>query len=149
MTLRNKIGLSFLTLIAMVFLIGSLAITYLMMNNKNNETIAKTQEVVLLYDNIAFQTVRANAAIRGYMMFKEPFMIENHYEIRHTLHESIETLQSLGVSGEDFDQFLNQLEAWETAIDQDILPLIEQAAPVEQIQTVSNPILGEGSMQLV
>jgi len=149
MTLKNKIGLSFLTLIIMIFLIGGLAITYLMLNNKNNETIASTQEVVLLYDDVAFQMVRANAAIRGYMMFQEPFMIENHYEIRKTLHESIDTLQSLGEAGDDFNQFLIQLDEWELAIDDKIIPLIENEASAEQIQTVSNPILGEGSMNLV
>jgi len=149
MTLRNKIGLSFLTLIILIFLIGGLAITYLMLNNKNNEEIATTQEVVLAYDDVAFQTVRANAAIRGYMMFQETFMIENHYEIRETLHDSINTLETLGESGADFEQFLTQLNEWETAIDEDILPLIKRNAPEEEVKKISNPVLGEGSMNLV
>lgn len=149
MPLSRKITLSFITLIALVLIISGLAISYLVLNNNNNTDIAKTQKIVLAYDDAAFQTVRANAAIRGYMMFEEQFMYDNHYKIRDTLHEAIEELKSYGEENEDFNQFLNQLNDWETAIDNDIMPLIESDAPHAELQEVSNPILGEGSMQLV
>src|SRR5699024_496682 len=133
----------------MIFIISGLAISYLLTNNKNNEEIAQSKDIVLAYDDAAFQAVRANAAIRGYMMFEEEFMYDNHYEIRENLHGVIEQLQSMGETNEDFKQFVNQFEAWEAAIDNEILPLIEAGASHEELQEVSNPVLGEGSMKLV
>lgn len=149
MSIKNKIALSFFTFVLIILLIGGVSITYLIMNNNKSEEISRTQEVISLYDDVAFQAVRANAAIRGYMMFREEFMIENHYEIRDNLHGVISRLQDHGESGEDFNQFLGQLEEWERAIDIEIMPLIEEDADREQIRIVSNPILGEGSMKLV
>lgn len=149
MTLSRKITLLFITLIAMILIISGLAISYLIMNNNNNTDIARTKEIVLAYDDAAFQTVRANAAIRGYMMFKEQFMYDNHYIIRETLHETLDKLQQFGEANDDFNQYLQQLDDWETAIDTEILPLIEAGAPHDELQKVSNPVLGEGSMLLV
>lgn len=149
MKLSRKITLSFITLIVLILLVSTLAITYLVMNNNHNKEIATTKEIVLAYDDVAFQAVRANAAIRGYMMFKEQFMYDNHYKIRDTLHETIDDLERLGEVDADFEQFLIDLNAWETAIDEDIIPLIEEGASHERLQEVSNPILGEGSMLLV
>src|SRR5690625_1372074 len=149
MKLSRKITLSFITLIVLILLVSTLAITYLVMNNNHNKEIATTKEIVLAYDDVAFQAVRANAAIRGYMMFKEQFMYDNHYKIRDTLHETIDDLERLGEVDADFEQFLTDLNAWETAIDEDIIPLIEEGASHERLQEVSNPILGEGSMLLV
>lgn len=149
MRLSKKITLLFSTLIAMILIISGLAISYLIMNNNHNTEIAKAKEIVLAYDDAAFQTVRANAAIRGYMMFEEQFMYDNHYTIRGTLHETIVKLQEFGEANDDFNQFVQQLDDWETAIDNEILPLIESGAPHEELQEVSNPILGEGSMLLV
>lgn len=149
MTLSRKITLVFITLITMILIISGLAISYLIMNNNNNTEIARAKEIVLAYDDAAFQTVRANAAIRGYMMFKEQFMYDNHYDIRETLHETIDTLEQLGEANDDFKQYVQQLDDWEKAIDNDILPLIEAGAAHEELQETSNPILGEGSMLLV
>lgn len=149
MTLSRKITLLFITLIAMTLIISGLAISYLIMNNNNNTEIARTKEIVLAYDDAAFQTVRANAAIRGYMMFKEQFMYDNHYNIRETLHETIGKLEQLGEANDDFNQYVQQLDDWEKSIDNEILPLIEADAPHEELQETSNPILGEGSMLLV
>lgn len=149
MTLSRKIMLSFISLIVMILIISGLAISYLVTNNNHNAEIAQAKEIVLAYDDAAFQAVRANAAIRGYMMFEEQFMYDNHYEIRNTLHATIEELQGYGEENEDFNQFLSQLDDWENAIDNEILPLIEAKAPHDELQEVSNPILGEGSMQLV
>lgn len=149
MSLNKKITFTFLTLIVMIFIISGLAISYLLTNNKNNEEIAERKDIVLAYDDAAFQAVRANAAIRGYMMFKAEFMYDNHYEIRENLHGVIEQLQIMGETNEDFKQFVSQLEEWEAAIDNEILPLIEAGASHEELQEVSNPVLGEGSMKLV
>lgn len=149
MTLSRKISLSFFVPILMVFIIGGTAISYLVLNNKNNDSIARTQQIVLAYDDVAFQAVRANAAIRGYMLFQEQFMIDNHYDIRNALHDAIETLEGFGESDENFQSFLQQLSDWERAIDEKILPLVEEGVPSEEIQPIANPILGEGSMNLV
>ena len=149
MKLSRKITLSFMTLIVFILLISLLAIGYLWKNNHYSKEISQTKEVVLAYDDVAFQAVRANAAIRGYMMFQEPFMYDNHYKIREALHETIEDLEALGVVDSDFEQFLSNLEAWEGAIDEEIIPLIEEGVSHEILQEVSGPILGEGSQTLV
>lgn len=78
-----------------------------------------------------FKAVRANTAIRGYMMFKEQFMYENHYKIRDTLHETIDYLEKLREVDADLEQFSTDLNAWETAIDEAIMPLIEEGLPTK------------------
>src|SRR5690625_2607926 len=118
MKLSRKIFISFMMLLFMILFLGSAGIYYLQNNNKNITNSLKTQQVVLAYNDISFQTVRANAAIRGYMLYEEEYMIENHYEIRETLHHVIEQLKELDQhENQEFQQFLSQLNDWETSID--------------------------------
>ena len=58
-----------------------------------------------MYNDISFQTVRANAAIRGYILYGKEDMLNNHLEIRDTLHKSIHRLEELGHENKDFEQF--------------------------------------------
>lgn len=148
MSLSRKIFLAFMTLTMMIFILGGAGIFYLNNNTNNINDAAHTQEVVLTYENISFQTVRANAAIRGFMLYEEPYMKDNHYEIRDTLHNQINKLQDLGVDGEQLDQYLTQLEDWESSIDTDIIPLVERGDS-EEAKDMSTTILGEGSTSLV
>src|SRR5690625_2699630 len=108
MKLSRKIFISFMILLLMILILGSAGIYYLQNNNNNITQSSKTQQVVLAYNDISFQTVRANAAIRGYMLYEENYMKDNHYEIRETLHNVIEELKSLGQENEKFKQFLSQ-----------------------------------------
>lgn len=148
MKISRKIILSFMTLTLMIFILGGVGIYYLLNNNENVDHVAKTQNVVLAYNDAAFQTVRANAAIRGYMMYEEEYMLENHFEIRETLHEVIGQLRDLGEDEADLNEFLTQLNDWEQAIDNEIVPLIE-AGESDEAKEVSKPVLGEGSTNLV
>ncbi len=119
--------------------------------NNNNQTLAEIEdntELIHLYQDISFQTVRANAAIRGYMLYGKEEMLNNHHEIRNTLHTSINRLQEIGDRNQDFDQFLAQLDDWEKAIDGQIVPLY-QRGDHQQAQQMALPILGEGSQKLV
>lgn len=112
--------------------------------------IEKQQQMVAYYNDIAFHTVRANAAIRGYMLYQKQDMRDNHYEIRQQLVEAIEKLQREGidVDNEDFQTFLEKLNAWETAIDEEIFPLLD-ANEEQQAQAIAGPVLGQGSQDLV
>src|SRR5690625_815974 len=149
MKLSRKIFISFMMLLFMILFLGSAGIYYLQNNNKNITNSLKTQQVVLAYNDISFQTVRANAAIRGYMLYEESFMIENHYEIRDTLHEQIDKLQHIGgIDENQFNEYLSMLTDWENAIDDEIIPLIESGHS-EKAKSISKPILGEGSQNLV
>lgn len=148
MKLSTKIFLSFMSFVVLIFILGGSGIYYLTMNNKNNEDIALSHDLVSAYDNVAFQTVRANAAIRGYMFYEEDYMKENHYEIRETLHNAIEKVQSIDSDSDEFHTFLTQLTEWEAGIDEQIVPLIE-SGDTEELTEVSKPILGEGSTNLV
>src|SRR5699024_7781119 len=148
MKLSTKIFLSFMSFVVLIFILGGSGIYYLTMNNKNNEDIALSHELVSAYDNVAFQTVRANAAIRGYMFYEEDYMKENHYEIRETLHKAIENVQNIDADSDEFQTFSTQLTEWEAGIDEQIVPLIE-SGDTEELMEVSKPILGEGSTNLV
>ncbi|WP_016992033.1 methyl-accepting chemotaxis protein [Lysinibacillus boronitolerans] len=131
-----------------LLLISGIAMYYL---NNNNQTLAEIEdntELIHLYQDISFQTVRANAAIRGYMLYGKEEMLNNHHEIRNTLHTSINRLQEIGDRNQDFDQFLAQLDDWEKAIDGQIVPLY-QRGDHQQAQQMALPILGEGSQKLV
>ncbi|MFY0517962.1 methyl-accepting chemotaxis protein [Lysinibacillus sp. UGB7] len=136
--------------IVLVFLLGitGIAMYYL---NENKHTLAEIEEnteFINLYNDISFQTVRANAAIRGYMLYGKEEMLDNHHEIRDTLHKSIDRLASLGQDNADFKQFLQQLSEWEKPIDEQIVPLYQNGEQA-QAQQLALPVLGEGSQKLV
>ncbi|MGN4125406.1 methyl-accepting chemotaxis protein [Lysinibacillus sphaericus] len=136
--------------IVLVFLLGitGIAMYYL---NENKHTLAEIEEnteLINLYNDISFQTVRANAAIRGYMLYGKEEMLDNHHEIRDTLHKSIDRLASLGQDNADFEQFLQQLSEWEKPIDEQIVPLYQNGEQA-QAQQLALPVLGEGSQKLV
>ncbi len=119
--------------------------------NDNRHTLKEIQEkteLIDLYHDISFQTVRANAAIRGYMLYGKEEMLNNHLEIRDTLHKSIRRIEELGYKNADFDQFLTQLDEWEKPIDEKIVPLFQNGES-QQAQQLALPILGEGSLKLV
>lgn len=120
---------------------------YLQKNNETLTDLESEQKVVALYNDIAFQAVRANAAIRGYMLYQKEDMLDNHYEIRGELHDAIEGLKSAGVDNSEFTTYLERLEQWETGIDEEILPLI--ATDPITAQEIAMPILGAGSLELV
>ncbi|WP_342546318.1 methyl-accepting chemotaxis protein [Lysinibacillus sp. FSL K6-4013] len=148
LTVERKLQFAFGIVLVFLLLISGIAMYYL---NNNNQTLAEIEdntELIHLYQDISFQTVRANAAIRGYMLYGKEEMLNNHHEIRNTLHTSINRLQEVGDSNQDFDQFLSQLDDWEKAIDGQIVPLY-QRGDHQQAQQMALPILGEGSQKLV
>lgn len=147
-SIRNKMFASFATLLGLLIIISGLAIYYFNSNYQTLENVAKEEKIVLLYNDVAFHTVRANAAIRGYMLYEKDFMIDNHYSIREELHEQIKSLQSMGENNEDFNTFLKDLQAWENAIDEEILPVF-LAGEKDKANEIAAPILGEGSQKLV
>ncbi|MEQ6048120.1 methyl-accepting chemotaxis protein [Lysinibacillus capsici] len=148
LTVERKLQFAFGIVLIFLLLISGIAMYYL---NNNNQTLAEIEdntELIHLYQDISFQTVRANAAIRGYMLYGKEEMLNNHHEIRNTLHTSINRLQEVGDSNQDFVQFLAQLDDWEKAIDGQIVPLY-QRGDHQQAQQMALPILGEGSQKLV
>ncbi|WP_036129279.1 methyl-accepting chemotaxis protein [Lysinibacillus sphaericus] len=148
LTVERKLQIAFGIVLVFLLLISGIALYYL---NHNNQTLAEIEdktEFIHLYQDISFQTVRANAAIRGYILYGKEEMLNNHHEIRETLHMSINRLQEKGDSNEEFEQFLQQLADWEKAIDGQIVPLY-QRGDHQQAQQQALPILGEGSLKLV
>ncbi|WP_249646024.1 MULTISPECIES: methyl-accepting chemotaxis protein [unclassified Lysinibacillus] len=148
LTVERKLQIAFGIVLVFLLLISGIALYYL---NHNNQTLAEIEdktEFIHLYQDISFQTVRANAAIRGYILYGKEEMLNNHHEIRETLHTSINRLQEKGDSNEEFKQFLQQLADWEKAIDGQIVPLY-QRGDHQQAQQQALPILGEGSLKLV
>ncbi|UPW84734.1 MCP four helix bundle domain-containing protein [Lysinibacillus sp. Ag94] len=147
-TVERKLQFSFGIVLVFLLLITSIAIYFLNGNNKTLAEIEKKTELINLYNDISFQTVRANAAIRGYILYGKEDMLNNHLEIRDTLHKSIHRLEELGHKNKNFDQFLRQLEEWEKPIDKQIVPLF-QSGEKQQAQQLALPILGKGSLKLV
>ncbi|TQR37202.1 methyl-accepting chemotaxis protein [Lysinibacillus sphaericus] len=147
-TVERKLQFSFGIVLVFLLLITSIAIYFLNDNKQTLVEIEKKTELINLYNDISFQTVRANAAIRGYILYGKEDMLNNHLEIRDTLHKSIHRLEELGHKNKDFEQFLRQLEEWEKPIDEQIVPLF-QSGEKRQAQQLALPILGKGSLKLV
>lgn len=120
---------------------------YLNENNRVLDTIEEEQKIVELYNDMAFQAVRANAAVRGYMLYEKEEMKVNHYEIREELHAAIDQLKGFNVDNDAFNTYLDQLNEWENGIDNQIFPL--QTTDSVAAQQAALPILGEGSRLLV
>ncbi|PAV46613.1 chemotaxis protein, partial [Pseudomonas sp. HAR-UPW-AIA-41] len=57
-------------------------------------------------------------------------------------------MKELGVTDAEFVQFEKDFVAWEQAIDEQVMPLID-ANKLPEALKVSAPILGEGSQKLV
>lgn len=148
LTVERKLQMAFGIVLAFLLMITAIAMYFLTNNNKTLAEIKDNTELIHLYQDISFQTVRANAAIRGYILYGKEEMLNNHHEIRNTLHTSINRLQEIGARNQDFEQFLQQLDDWEKAIDGQIIPLYKRGE-IEQAQQVALPILGEGSLKLV
>lgn len=148
LTVERKLQFAFGIVLVFLLMIAGISMYYLNSNNKTLATIEDDTELIHLYNDISFQTVRANAAIRGFMLYGKEEMLKNHYEIRDTLHSSIDRIKGLGRNDADFDKFLVQLKEWETPIDEQIVPLY-QSGEKEQAQKVALPVLGDGSQKLV
>ncbi|MFF6016498.1 methyl-accepting chemotaxis protein [Lysinibacillus fusiformis] len=148
LTVERKLQMAFGIVLAFLLMITAIAMYFLTNNNKTLAEIEDNTELIHLYQDISFQTVRANAAIRGYILYGKEEMLNNHHEIRNTLHTSINRLQEIGARNQDFEQFLQQLDDWERAIDGQIIPLYKRGE-IEQAQQVALPILGDGSLKLV
>lgn len=148
LTVERKLQFAFGIVFLFLLLITSIAMYYLNDNKQTLAEIEKNTELINLYNDISFQTVRANAAIRGYMLYGKKDMLDNHLEIRDTLHKSILRIEELGHKNADFEQFLKQLEEWEKPIDDQIVPLF-QSGDKQQAQQLALPILGKGSLKLV
>lgn len=148
MTVARKLQMSFGVLFAFLLVIAAIALFSMKDNSRTLTDVESDMTLMNLYNDISFQTVRANAAIRGYLLYEKEEMLNNHYEIRDTLHKSIDEIQKLAGSDSDFETYLIQLSEWETPIDENIVPLI-QAGDLEQAQQLALPVLGEGSSKLV
>lgn len=148
LSVKMKLQFAFGIVLALLVIIASIGIFMLKDNNQTFEKVEKQSVQVALYNDIAFQAVRANAAIRGYMLYLDEDMRKNHLEIRDSLHQSVEKLEQLGQQSADFDVYKEKLTAWETAIDQEILPMLDRG-DIEQAQKVAKPVLGAGSQELV
>ena len=147
-TVERKLQFAFGLVLIFLLLITSISMYYLNDNRHTLKEIQEKTELIDLYQDISFQTVRANAAIRGYMLYGKEEMLNNHLEIRDTLHKSIRRIEELGYKNADFDQFLTQLDEWEKPIDEKIVPLFQNGES-QQAQQLALPILGEGSLKLV
>ncbi|MFJ7736367.1 methyl-accepting chemotaxis protein [Lysinibacillus sp. NPDC097287] len=148
LTVERKLQFAFGIVLTFLILIAGISIYYLDSNSKTLATIEKDTELIHLYNDISFQTVRANAAIRGYMLYGKEEMLKNHNEIRDTLHSSIKRIKDLGQNDAEFEKFLVQLSEWEKPIDEDIVPLF-QSGDKEKAQQLALPVLGDGSQKLV
>ncbi|WP_155593798.1 methyl-accepting chemotaxis protein [Lysinibacillus cavernae] len=148
LTVERKLQIAFGIVLVFLLLITGIAMYYLTNNNQTLAEIEGNTELIHLYQDVSFQTVRANAAIRGYILYGKEDMLNNHHDIRNTLHTSINRLQEISDNNSDFEQFLQQLDDWEKAIDGQIVPLYQRGEH-QQAQQVALPILGEGSQKLV
>lgn len=147
-TIGNKLKLAFTIIIAAMLIVTGISYVYLQNSNHALQGIDYETERVDLYNDIAFQTVRANAAIRGYMIYKDEEMLNNHKEIRQTLRDSVTKLSETGEKSEDFSTFVKQLDEWESNIDTKILTNLT-AGNLQEAEKNAKPILGKGSQSLV
>lgn len=145
--MKTKIQVGFGIILLFLLAISAIGMYFLNENNTFLTEVEKEQKIVASYNDIAFQAVRANAAIRGYMLYEKEEMKNNHYSIREELHDSIDDLQSLGEDNAEFTTYLEQLEQWENGIDEQIVPYV--LTDLARAQEASVTILGDGSQQLV
>lgn len=148
LNVKAKLQLSFGVVLVLLMLFAAVILFSLNDHKKTLEVIEEDTKIVHLYNDVAFQTVRANAAIRGYMLYKDDQMRANHYEIRDTLAKSVNELKETEIDDASFAEFEQKLAAWENAIDAEILPLMDKDEQAEA-QKVAKPVLGAGSQELV
>lgn len=146
-SVKLKLQIGFGVILMFLLIISAISMLFLHNNQKTLAEIEQKQEQVNYYQDIAFQAVRANAAIRGYMLYEKEEMKDNHYEIREALHASLDELKKTTKDNADFTAYLTQLEEWQNGIDNEIIPLM--ATNPERAHEIALPILGEGSRLLV
>lgn len=147
LNVKSKLQIGFGVILLFLLIISGIGMYLLNENNRVLDKIHEEQKIVSAYNDIAFHAVRANAAIRGYMLYEKEEMLTNHYEIRDELHLVIDNLKASDINHADFNTFLEQLAEWENGIDDKILPLMKTNR--EAAEQTALPILGEGSRLLV
>lgn len=147
-TIGSKLKIAFTVVIIAMLVITGISYMYLQRSNEALASIDEDTVRIDLYNDVAFQMVRANASIRGYMMYKKQEMLDNHYEIRESLHKSVDALLAKNEQDKGFSDFVVNLEAWETAIEADVLKPL-RAGDNALAEKNALPILGKGSQALV
>ena len=147
-TIGNKLKVAFTIVIISMLVISGISYIFLQRSNDALRAIDEDTARIDLYNDVAFQMVRANAAIRGYMIYKKQDMLDNHYEIREKLRESVEALQAKGETDEGFTTFVTNLDAWEAAIEKDVLAVLQRGDDTLAEQNAL-PILGKGDRKSV
>ena len=148
MSVKQKLQISFGIVIAFLLALSALGMNDLSSNKKMSAQIQLKENIANEFNEVAFLTLRANAAMRGYMLYRDDQMRNNHLSLREELDDTIRTIDKLSFVDERYDQFLMDLRTWETNIDERILLSLDDGK-IEEAETNALPILGQGSRELV
>ncbi len=148
MSVKQKLQISFGMVIAFLLALSALGMNDLSSNKKMSAHIQFKETIANDFNEVAFLTLRANAAMRGYMLYQDDQMRNNHLALRDDLNEVVRTIDKSTFEDERYDQFLSDLRTWEKNIDERILSSIDDGK-VEEAETNALPILGQGSRELV
>ena len=148
MSVKQKLQLSFGIVIAFLLALSALGMNDLSSNKKMSARIQLKENIANEFNEVAFLTLRANAAMRGYMLYEDDKMRNNHLVLRHELEETVRTIDKLTFEDDRYDQFLTDLRTWEKNIDEHILSLLDDGK-IEEAELNALPILGQGSRELV
>lgn len=148
MTIRQKLIASFGTILFFLLIVSTISLLQMNQNRDVVTTIKEQNKTTALYEDIAFLTVRANAAVRGYMLYGAQPMRDNHLAFRQELHVIIDTLAPYSKDDAAFQQFVEDLTYWETTIDEHVFANVD-AGNLEEAKNAALAVLGEDSKKLV
>ncbi len=148
MTIRQKLIASFGTILFFLLIVSTISLLQMNQNRDVVTTIKEQNKTTALYEDIAFLTVRANAAVRGYMLYGAQPMRDNHLAFRQELHVIIDTLAPYSKDDAAFQQFVEDLTYWETTIDEHVFANVD-AGNIEEAKNAALAVLGEDSKKLV
>lgn len=146
--IRFKILGGFFVLILLIGIVTATGFLNILNVNKQIQEIKKQELNMIDYQSLAFSMVRANSAIRGYMLTGQPRMLDTYKTIGSQVPETVNKIRESGVKSANLDKFNQLSKEWFQGIDQQILPAVEQGDK-ERALVLSGPILGDKSTELV
>ncbi|MFV9511303.1 methyl-accepting chemotaxis protein [Tepidibacillus sp. LV47] len=148
MGIRSKILLGIFTILVILLVISILAVVNIQQVNKRVNDIETKQNELLNYENMGFNMVRANAAIRGYLLFNEAKMIKNYEDITTQLENSIEKIKKTGNVPPNLLEFEQGFTDWTNAIEKQVIPLWQKGEKQRALE-IAKPLVGDQSTKLV
>jgi len=115
--IKGKIYIGFLVILLLMSMVASTGVYNIIHVNQQINEIKTKQSTLITYENLTFDMLRTNAAIRGYLVFGKPRMVDNYKQLSSDVQNRINKLKELGEQPKQLLDFEQGFSEWNNSID--------------------------------